>query len=120
ACPASEYPRRTAGGSTDPEAFLGGRRAPSRRPADKAQPPQAISPTSWHHTPCTHGVSQWAPTKAIVSATGDDGSLDYPLTRAHTADNLFWRHHVSPTQRPLPSMRPSTRAPFIPVEAWRR
>src|SRR5262245_63540634 len=29
-------------------------------------------------TPCTHGVSQWVPTKAIVSVTGDDGSLDYP------------------------------------------
>jgi len=34
--------------------------------------------------------------------TGDDGSLDYPShARAHTADNLFWRHHVSPTQRPI-------------------
>src|SRR5262249_37168020 len=33
--------------------------------------------------------------------TGDDGGLDYPLTRARTADNLFWRHHVSRPTVPL-------------------
>src|SRR5262247_1701985 len=33
------------------------------------------------------------------TVTGGDGSLDYPShTRARTADNLFWRHHVSPTR----------------------
>src|SRR5215510_16181498 len=40
-----------------------------------------------------------APLSAILSVTGGDGSLDYPShTRARTADNLFWRHHVSPTR----------------------
>src|SRR5262249_21583780 len=39
-----------------------------------------------------------APLSAMLSVTGGDGSLDYPShTRARTADNLFWRHHVSPT-----------------------
>ena len=39
-----------------------------------------------------------APLSAMLSVTGDDGSLGYPShTRARTADNLFWRHHVSPT-----------------------
>ena len=41
-----------------------------------------------------------APLSAMLSVTGGDGSLDYPShTRARTADNLFWRHHVSPTVR---------------------
>src|SRR5215467_13178243 len=40
-----------------------------------------------------------APLSAMLSVTGGDGSLDYPShTRARTADNLFWRHHVSPTR----------------------
>ena len=39
-----------------------------------------------------------APLSAMLSMTGDDGSLGYiPHARARTADNLFWCHHVSPT-----------------------
>ena len=39
-----------------------------------------------------------APLSAMLSVTGDDGSLGYlSHARAPTADNLFWRHHVSPT-----------------------
>jgi hypothetical protein len=35
----------------------------------------------------------------MLSVTGDDGSLGYlSHARARTADNLFWRHHVSPTR----------------------
>ena len=38
-----------------------------------------------------------APLSAMLSVTGGDRSLDYPShTRARTADNLIWRHHVSP------------------------
>jgi len=40
-----------------------------------------------------------APLSAMLSVTGDDGSLGYlSHARARTADNLFWRHHVSPTR----------------------
>ena len=36
-----------------------------------------------------------APLSAMLSVTGDDGSLGYlSHARARTADNLFWRHHV--------------------------
>src|SRR5262245_52598211 len=35
-----------------------------------------------------------APLSAMLSVTGDDGSLGYlSHARARTADNLFWRHH---------------------------
>jgi len=38
-----------------------------------------------------------APLSEMLSVTEDDGSLDYPShARARTADNLFWRQHVSP------------------------
>jgi hypothetical protein len=45
------------------------------------------------------------------TVTGDDGSLDYPHTRARNAYNLFWRHHVSPT---VPGRRiwPGTAGPI--------
>jgi hypothetical protein len=40
------------------------------------------------------------PFMALMAAplSADDGSLVISLTRARTADNLFWRHHVSPTR----------------------
>jgi hypothetical protein len=42
-----------------------------------------------------------APLSAMLSLTGNDGSLAYlSHARARTADNLFWRHHVSPTGHP--------------------
>ena len=61
-----------------------------------------------------------APLSAILSVTGDDGSLGYlSHARARTADNLFWRHHVSPTGgtsrlgddplRPVPGVSPRPR-----------
>src|SRR5215468_7932485 len=52
-----------------------------------------------------------APLSAMLSVTGGDGSLDYPShTRARTADNLFWRHHVSPTRAGGWGSPPSRRA----------
>jgi len=60
-----------------------------------------------------------APLSAILSVTGDDGSLGYlSHARARTADNLFSRHHVSPTVprrlgddplRPVPGVSPRPR-----------
>jgi hypothetical protein len=36
----------------------------------------------------------------VIAVTGDDGRIGYiSHTRARIADNLFWRHHVSPAAR---------------------
>src|SRR5262249_37421995 len=61
------------------ELFISGAAgASSRRAAKTHHPPQAISPPPGNQPQCTPGVSKWAPTREIVSGTGDDGSLVYP------------------------------------------